>query len=280
MIKFGPSGNSDSFYKQGHKSSLETPEWLYNMGLDAYEYSFGRGVRIKKETAEAIGQNAKKYNIAMSLHAPYYINLATDDEEKKVKTIGYIVDTAKAAKFFGAKRIVVHPGSVGKKSRNEAMARAKDVLREALDVLHNSDLDDINICPETLGKINQLGTLDEIIDLCKLSDILIPTIDFGHLNARGRGSIKTKDDYAEILDALEVLGDRANNFHVHFSRVEYTNQGEKRHHTYSETEYGPDFEPLAELLYVRRLNPTIICESKGTMAEDAKTLKEIYLSKK
>ena len=116
--------------------------------------------------------------------------------------------------------------------------------------------------------------------LCLIDENFIPTIDFGHLHTRGMGCLNTREDFAAVLDTMEnMLGqDRASHFHAHFSRIEYTAGGEKMHHTYAETEYGPDFDPLAELIYERNLSPTIICESKGTMAQDALIMKNIFLS--
>ena len=123
-----------------------------------------------------------------------------------------------------------------------------------------------------MGKLGQLGTLEEVLALCKLDERMIPCIDFGHLNARSYGSIRTQADYAAILDAIEnALGaDRLRRLHVHFSKIQYTIPGgEKVHLTFEDTEYGPEFEPLAEEIVRRGMEPTLICESAGTQAEDA-----------
>jgi deoxyribonuclease-4 len=129
-----------------------------------------------------------------------------------------------------------------------------------------------------MGKIGQLGTLDEVLALCAVDKRITPCIDFGHLNARTLGGIQTKVDYAAILDRMEeALGDeRARQFHVHFSRIEYSAGGEKRHWTFAETQFGPEPQPLMELLAERDLHPVIICESAGTQAEDAKIMRTMY----
>ena len=126
--------------------------------------------------------------------------------------------------------------------------------------------------------IGQLGTLDEVLALCRVDRRITPCIDFGHLNARTLGGIASKADYVAILDRMEeALGDaRARQFQVHFSRIEYTAGGEKRHWTFAETQFGPEPQPLMELLAERRLEPVIICESAGTQAEDARTMAEMY----
>ncbi len=278
MIRFGPAGNSESFYAQGHKSTTEAFEWINNMGLDAYEYSFGRGVRIKQETAEAIGKKAADSDVALSLHAPYYINLATLEEDKQSANRRYFLQTAQAAKWMGASRIVFHPGSQGRLGRKEAFLRIGTALLDIINVLKSEGLYDAAFCPETMGRIKQIGDLDEVIALCRLDERLIPAIDFGHLHARGHGAIRTADDYAAILNALEngLGGYRARHFHVHFSKIEYSAAGERRHRIFDDEDVGPDFAPLAELIAARGLKPVLICESKGTMAEDAVKMRKMY----
>ncbi|NLY43485.1 MAG: TIM barrel protein [Clostridiaceae bacterium] len=277
--KFGPSGNSDIFYEQGYKSSVEMPGWLKAMGLDAYEYQCSKGIKITEETAVKIGENAKEHGIYLSVHAPYYINLASDEPEKRENSKRYILSTMRVARWMGASRVVVHPGSCSKMSREKALELAKKTLMDTILEADRLELGDIHICPETLGKINQLGTLEEVLELCRLDERLIPTIDFGHIHARGLGCLVDKKDFVKVFDAVEkVLGmDRLKKLHVHFSRVEFTTGGEKKHWNLSDTQYGPEFEPIAEILYEKNLSPVIICESRGTMAEDALELKKIYM---
>lgn len=277
-IRFGPSGNSLSFYQEGHKSSVEAPGWLAEMGLNAYEYSCAKGVKIKETTATKIGQEAYKNGIALSIHAPYYINMASIDPKKRCNSIQYIMQSLQVARWMGAKRVVFHPGSCGKTDRKKALTRALETMRGAIEEADRCGFGDIVLCPETLGKKNQLGSLEEVLEICRLDDRLLPTIDFGHIHAYTGGGLKTKDDFEAVLDAIEgVLGfEYIKNLHVHFSRVEYTKGGEKKHWTFADTQYGPEFEPLAEVLVKRKLQPIIICESRGTMAEDAMEMRKIY----
>lgn len=279
MIRFGPAGNSQSFYAQGHKHTVEAFAWVRAMDLSAYEYSFGRGVRIKLETAQRIGQAAADEDIALSVHAPYYINFATDDQDKAVANLRYIRESVQAAKWMGAGRVVFHPGTQGTLKRQQAFERIRSVLGLVLQHLKNEDLWDVSICPETMGKIKQIGDLDEIIALCKIDERIIPAVDFGHMHARTKGGIKSADDYAVMLNKIEneLGGYRAKQFHVHFSKIEYSAAGERKHRTFADTEFGPDFRPLARLIAQRGLQPRMICESKGTMAEDAAEMKRIYL---
>ena len=280
MIKFGPGGNSISFYDEGYKSTIDAPKWLADKGLELYEYECGQGVRISEESARKLGEEAKKYGIELSVHAPYFISLASEDEAKRKNSINYILQTLKVAKAMGGKKIVVHPGGCGKRSREEAFSLACVTMKEAVLAARENGFSDMLICPETMGKINQIGTVDEIIEMCKLDDMLVPTVDFGHINAREMGSLKSEEDYEKIIvKMLDELGfDKVKHFHMHFSKIEYTKGGEKRHLTFSDEVYGPEFLPLAKVLKKYGLEPTVICESDGTMAEDALTMKELYWS--
>lgn len=282
MIRFGPSGNSDSFYAQGFTSTQEMPAWVRAMGLSAFEYSFGRGVRLRPETGQAIAIQAKRHDIQMSVHLPYYINLAAEDAAKRRENIRYFLDGLRAADSLGAVRAVFHPGSVHG-DRGEALARARALLKEVLAAVTGEGLAHIALCPETMGKFSQLGTLEEVIDLCQLDGRLIPTLDFGHLYARSLGKLDgSGNTYDVVLDALVAgLGKaRAKKLHIHFSRIEFTAAGEKRHLRLSDPQFGPDHEPLCRLLAQRKWEPVVISESRGTMAEDALTLQQAYLKQK
>lgn len=226
---FGPAGNSDDFFEAGNRSGLQAPEWIKKHGLDCYEYQCGHGVKISKDAAQQLGHAARKNNVLLSVHAPYYISLSSMEKEKRDRSVEYILQTLRAAKNMGADRIVVHSGSCGSITRREALALASDTLMRATEAAKAEELDGIFICPETMGKVNQLGNVEEVIKLCLLSPSFIPTMDFGHINAQTLGGLKTKSDYAAILDLMDKKLDkyRARNFHVHFSRIEYTNAGEK-----------------------------------------------------
>ncbi len=280
--KFGPAGNSESFSAMGYKSSLQVPEYLVKMGLDCFEYQCGRGVNIGAEKAAELGRISAEKNISLSLHAPYYISMSSVEEEKRLNSVKYILDSARAVNAMGGNRIVVHTGSCGKISREQALDLAMDTMKLAINALDNEGLGNIHICPETMGKVNQLGTLDEVLALCSLDERLIPCIDFGHLNARDLGILKTTQDFEQIFIQIKnKLGtDRLKNFHSHFSKIEYTTGGEKKHLTFEDTVYGPNFEPVMELVHKYDCSPVFICESAGTQAEDAKQMKDYYWSVK
>lgn len=279
MIKFGPSGNSDSFYEQGYKASSQMPSWLAAMGLEAYEYSCSKGVKVGEATAREIGLQAAENNIFLSIHAPYYINMSSEEAEKRENSKRYILQTLQVARWMGARRIVVHTGSCSKITRAAALSQALVVLAETVELSDAAGFGDIHICPEVLGKQNQLGTVEEILEMCKVDERIIPTIDFGHVHARGLGILNSEEDFAAVMDMIEnyIGKERARRIHCHFSRIEFSKGGEKRHWNFSDKQYGPEFEHFAPILVKRRMEPVIICESRGMMAEDAVALKKIYM---
>ncbi len=276
MISFGPGGNSLSWGKRKFPEDL--PSYLSSMGLNGYEIECGRGVRISESTVKKLPMLAAENGICVTLHTPYFISLSSAVEETRLKSVDYIMQSAKAAALLGVKKLVVHSGSCSKMTRAEALYLASDTLKRAQKALDEEGLSEIILCPETMGKINQLGTLEEVLELCGADERFLPAVDFGHLNARTLGGIKTREDYAEMLDLIEnKLGhERLFNMHIHFSKIEYTAGGEKKHLTFSDETYGPDYRPLIEEIHSRGLEPSIICESDGTQAEDAAEMKSYY----
>ena len=214
----------------------------------------------------------------MSYHTPYFISLSGVVEEKRLKSIDYIRQSIEAARLLGAGTIVVHCGSCAKISRDEAMRLAADTLvRTAASV----NTYGIKIGLETMGKINQLGTLDEVLELCRIDSCFVPVVDFGHLNARDLGGVfRCADDYLRVFDKISARmgADVAESLHCHFSKIEYTSAGEKKHLTFADTEFGPDYEPFVEAIVKGSLAPNVICESAGTQSDDALAMKMLYES--
>lgn len=276
--KFGPGGNGALFYAAGCKGTVQAPRWLSEYGLDAYEFEAGNGISASEETLRKIGDEAAKYGIAMSLHTPYFISLSGIVEEKRLKSIEYVKKSLWAAELIGAKTIVIHSGSAAKISREEAMRLSFDTLERITEAVGDTD---VKLGIETMGKVNQLGTLDEVIEQCRVDRHYVPVVDFGHMNARERGGLfKTADDYRRVFDkiALGCSDDVAKNLHCHFSKIEFTDSGEKKHLTFADEIYGPEFEPLCEAIVRDGLTPTVICESDGTQPEDALSMKRYYSS--
>ena len=276
MIKFGPSGFCDDFLKE-HSHSEEIPKWLIDNGLNAYEYAFNKGVRLSDEKALALREVFEKNNIELSVHGPYYINLANPDDVMAEKSKGYILDSLKKMKLLGAKKLVFHPGSLTKSSREDAQKLVLKRLKEVVALMDENNITDMYICPETMGKHGQVGTVEEVAEMCAIDERIIPTLDFGHINSFTLGGLKNEDDFRKVFMILkEHIGERYKNVHIHFSKIMFGNKGELKHLTFDENEgFGPDFEPLAKVLKELNINATIICESRGSQTKDSVKMKNI-----
>ena len=277
-MRFGPGGNPPSFYGQGHKSSLEIPAWLKNQGLDAYEYECVRGVKISQATAANLGTLARANGVSLSVHAPYYINLAAEDESMRARSREHILKSLRAAAWMGARAVVFHAATSAVRDRPAVLDRVvRELDRVATDAA-GEGLDPSLMRPETLGKPSQLGLLEDILTMCRAVDGLRPAIDFGHLHAATRGSLVSREDFRRVLDrVVQVLGPEVPaDWHIHFSPLEYGAAGEIRHRTTEDPGFGPAFGPLAEVLWEMRADGTVICESLDRQAEDALVFQKIY----
>ena len=280
MIKFGPSGNSQSFYGMGYKHTTQAPEYLNKFNLDCFEYSFGRGITMSEDKAVEIGQSFAQGGKEISVHAPYFINFANPADEAAQKSYNYVLTSAKYLELLGGKRLVFHPAAQGKATREDAVKLTCERLKVLRDYVYLNGFEDLYFCPETMGKLAQIGTLEEVVEFCKIDKIYLPAIDFGHINAREQGSLKTVEDYQLRLEYMvDQLGyERVKHFHVHFSKIMYSAKGEVKHLTFSDNVFGPKFEPLDVAVKQLKLEPYIVSESDGTQAEDAAKMKEIYNS--
>ena len=282
MALFGPAGLADSFKTKGYKKSIQVADYLSEFGLTAFEYQAGRGVKISTDRAKQLSSVLADKNIQVSIHAPYFISMSSLEEEKRLNSVNYILQSAAALDAMGGRRIIFHSGSCGKITRQEALAKAMDTMGLIIQAMDDNGFGHMTLCPETMGKVNQLGSLDEVLALCSVDKRILPCIDFGHLNARDGGIIKGKDDYLRIIDRMaeKLKDDRFMYFHSHFSKIEYTTGGEKRHLTFRDNVWGPEFEPLMDVVYENNLSPVFICESAGTQTEDAQTMKLYHEAKK
>lgn len=281
MIRFGPSGNCEAFYAAGLKHTHEEPKWLNGMGLTAFEYSFGLGRFLNTETSKKIGEEAKKYGVEISVHAPYYINFANVTDTARENNVRFLFESLRNLQEMGGRHCVVHVGSQMKLERGVAIENIKAGLREFLARKNDSEYADLIVCPEAMGKYTQIGSYAEIFDICSLDPNLIPTLDFGHINCVLQGSLKTKKDFLAILrQGIDTLGfQKMNDLHIHFSKIMYNAKGEIKHLTFQDDLYGPNPEPMIDAIIELGLSPVIISESAGTQAEDAKYMSDYYFSK-
>ncbi len=278
LAQFGPAGNSERFYEEGHSRTVESFAWQKPLGLSVFEYPFGRGINLSVQAAQDIGAAARAAGVAISAHAPYYINLGSAEQETRQKGQDYILRSARMLDLMGGERLVLHVGAPQKNPREEAFQRCCEGLIAARAALVAEGLSHIRLCPETMGRPSVIGTLDEVLQMVKLDDSFIPCIDFAHLHAAQGGILKGPDDFEQVLEAMaQTLGNaRASSFHSHFSHIEYGPKGELKHRIFADEGFGPDFAHLAPLLVRRGWAPTFICESRGTMADDAAQMLRIY----
>ena len=274
MIKFGPSGFCDDFLKE-NKSTDDMPNWLIHHKLDAYELSFTNGVRLSDETAERFGKIFEDSKIEVSVHAPYFINFANPEQIEKSNK--YIFDCLDKMKFLKSKKLVFHPGTQMKMSREEAFENTYNAIKNLIKLLDEYGYSNFILCPETMGKHGQIGNVEEIAKICAIDERIIPTLDFGHINSCGLGSLKTEEDFENVFNVLKkYIGDRFKNVHIHFSKIEYGKKGEIKHLTFEDSVFGPEFEPLANVLKKLNITANVICESRGAQTKDAVLMKNIY----
>ena len=280
MIKFGPSGNSEAFHNAGLSGSIQSASWVKNMGLDCFEYSFGRGVNLSEQKALEIGEAFSKQGVEISVHCPYYVNFAGLDEEKIENSYGYVLSSLKAGKLMGAKRAVFHPGALGKQDRESAVNLTKKRLEILAQKIVDFGYDDMIVCPETMGKTAQIGTVQEVAEFCNIAPFYYPCVDFGHVNSLWQGKLKSVEDFTDILNTIEsVCGfDKLNCMHVHFSKIMYSGKGEVKHLTFEDTEYGPEPKDFLVAVKQKNIQPYVISESAGSQDLDAKFMKDIYFS--
>jgi deoxyribonuclease-4 len=256
-VRFGPTG-----YPAGSKGKPEAAfEIIKEAELDAFEYAAVYGLRLSKEKAETIGKLAKKYDVMMSMHAAYYINLASKSKQTQERSKSRLVKALQFAPLMNVKRIVFHPGTLGGLSREEAHEVIFTGLQEVWERAGVQNRG-IFLAPENAGKINAYGSLEEIIKLCEAGEGLIPTIDWAHAYAHSQGELTTKDDFLQILTQFEDrLGKLLlDNLHFHVSGITYTKAGEKSHRPLGD-KWGPDILPLMEIISEIGYHPVIISET-------------------
>ena len=276
--RFGPAGVPPIFRLMKITVS-DVPRLLREEGLDAFEYEavrWGKKPQIGKDEAEKLGTQAKQQDVWLSLHGSYFLNFSgakTIVEDSKQRLIA----CATAAKWMGAHTVVFHPGVYGKRPPEVALKMCSDALQEVVQSIRDFGIVNVRLGPETMGRMYQLGSLDEAISLCEKVEQTQLVVDWSHLHARGLGRLRTIDDYRKIVERIENrLGTEAiKNLHCHFSKIEYSDKGERRHHTLEEPRYGPDFRLLAKVIIEFNMNPIVISESP-VIDLDAIRMRDIF----
>lgn len=268
MIWIGPAGvpilSKDS-------STLGGIRTVSELGLNAMEIEFVRGVKMSNETAKECGKLAKELDVRLSVHAPYFINLSSSEREKVDASKKRILDSMERASLMGADVVCIHAGYYGRLYEEETYHRIKEECGYIVDKAKSNGWD-TTLALETTGRVSQFGTIDEIVRLCKEIDCRI-VVDAAHIFARNAGLV----DYSEIFDKLKPLKLKHYNFHfsgIKFSTIGITGKGNEKSHLPIKFN-APPFEPLAKEILKRKVDITIICESP-LLEQDALVLKETF----
>lgn len=243
------------------------------LGLDCMELEFVQGVRMSEKVAVNVLEAARRENIALSVHAPYYINLNSSEEEKLKASMERIYQAARIGSLCGAESIVLHAAFYQKSSREAAYQNVSKALSELAGRLRDESIDAV-LRPETMGKRAQFGTLDEVLSLSEEIEGVMPCLDFSHLHAR-EGKENSYPEFTSILSKVEdALGKEGlANMHMHVSGIEYDRNGEKKHLTLKESDFN--YPELMKALKEFEVKGLVICESP-IMEEDALLLKRTY----
>jgi deoxyribonuclease-4 len=273
--RFGPAGVPPMFRLMG-ADLPDVPRLLREEGLDALEYEavrWGPKPQISQELAQKLGLTAKENDVRLSLHGSYYINLSGKREVVEASK-RRLIASATAADWMGAYVMVFHTGFYGRFEKDFAFKTCLNALKEVSTEMRSLGLH-VKLGPETMGRKFQVGSLDEILTLNQEIEGTQLVVDWAHLHALHQGSLKKNGDFKAIAEKVEEkLGTEAmRSMHCHFSKIEFTAQGEKKHHTLDEEGFGPDFRMLAEVIAEFQMHPTMICESP-VLDVDARKMKE------
>jgi deoxyribonuclease-4 len=277
--RFGPAGVPPIF-RVLRAQLHDVPGLLREENLDAFEYQavrWGPKPQMQQEHAENLGAEARKNDVQLSLHGSYYVNLCGKKEVVEASK-KRLIACATAANWMGAYVVVFHTGFYGHLEKSYACRTCVDALKDIVATMRSLGIRNVKLGPETMGKVSQVGSLDEILTICEEVEQTQLVIDWGHLHARHQGRFRKTADFRAVAETVERrLGtDAARTMHCHFSKIEFTDKGERRHHVLDEPRYGPDFEMLAEVMAEFKMRPVIICETP-LLDVDAMKMRDTYL---
>lgn len=281
-IIFASYGNSEKFYKKGFQNSLEAPKYLKNIGLNGYEYLCNQGVHISSDGCETLRKNAEENNISLSVRGYDFLSMSESDEKKRKENFGIITDTVRTAYKIGAKRVVLPLDNCAVKTRSFVKKETLKMLNDVFSALKNEGINDVFIALETMGLIQDYGTFSEVVSLCRENEMLMPCINIGNLYARGLGEEMTKEDFVKMFSQIKKsLGEyRGNNFHIYYSKVEYTNQGFRDNVDFCAGGYeNQSYKNFTDAVISCKITPFIVAKSPVTSDFDALEMKNYYMKK-
>jgi deoxyribonuclease-4 len=268
MLRFGTAGIPVSTPKHDILAGIEH---VRNLGLDALEIEFVQSVNMKEEKARLVRKAAKKFDVSLSVHAPYYINLNSEDRDIIAASKERILKAARIGNICGAKTVVFHAGFYGKERE-----RASQTIRENLEAVTDRLREErirVRLGLETTGRVAQFGSVSELLGFCKMPGVA-PVFDFSHIHARGNGLFRTEDDIEKILDQIERNSKKLlKNMHMHLSGIAYSEKGERHHLNLHESDFP--WRDFVSALVKRKVSGTLISESPN-IEKDALLLKTFY----
>jgi deoxyribonuclease IV len=276
--RFGPAGVPPLF-RDLRARIPDVPKLLREENLDAFEYQavrWGQKPQMKKEDAESLGVEAKKHDVLLSMHGSYYVNLCGKKEVAEASK-KRLIACATAANWMGAYVLVFHTGFYGRLDKSYAFKTCVNALKEIVSNMRSLGILNVKLGPEPMGKVFQVGTLDEILKICEEVEQTQLVIDWSHMHARRQGRFRKVEDFRAVAEEVERrLGTEAvRTMHCHFSKIEFTIKGERRHHALDEPRYGPDFAMLAEVIAEFNMRPVMICETP-LLDLDAMKMRDTY----
>lgn len=247
---------------------------LKDMELDGMELEFVHGVRMSEESRGFVKECSD--NFVITAHGPFYINLNSKEEDKVEASVQRIIDTAAVASQAGAFSITYHAAFYMGKDKETVYNQVKMQTKRICDVLERENIK-VWVRPETTGKATQWGDIDEIINLSKEFEQVLPCIDFSHLHARSAGEYNTYDEFSYVLEKIgKELGQYAlDNFHGHLAGIEYTSKGERQHLELEQSDMN--YKDLLKVMKEFGVKGALVCESPN-IEDDCKLIKNYYYS--
>ena len=278
--RFGPAGMPLGF-KLLKQPVTEMPKYLRAENLDSFEYEmvrWGPKPQIKQQMAEELGKKALEHDVWLTAHGSYFINLASVNNETLEASKKRLLACVQGAHWMQAHIVVFHPGSYAGRPARQVFETCAKAMEEVVEKMRSMGITKVHLAPEMMGRPSQFGSAEEVLALCERVDLTEPNVDWAHLHARELGRFNTIDDIRKVMDQIEKrLGaDALRNLHCHYSHIEFTDKGERRHHNLDRTEYGPNFRFLAKLIAERDLKPVIACETPN-LDLDAQRLRNMVL---
>ena len=244
------------------------------LNLDAMEVEFVRSIYISKEKAPEIREIAKKEDVVLTCHSPYFINLNSSEKKKIYASINYIVQSCRIMSLCNGYSVCFHPGFYMKEDKGKVYETITKNVKEIVKKVKEFD-DKIWIRPETTGKASAFGDYKEIIKMSKEVEQVMPCIDFSHVHARSGGLYNTKKEFEDILALVEKdLGREAlDNMHMHIAGINYSEKGERNHLELEKSDMN--YKDLLRTFKEFKLKGVVVCESPN-IEKDAKLLKDFY----